>query len=330
MMVLPSHKRDVWFGGVLQIWVTRSCDKACFNCTQGSNLRGPASRITVEQFEVALKSLDGYFGVVGMFGGNPALHPQFDELCALIRAYVPYERRGLWCNKLFGKGAIARETFNPGVSNLNVHCDVEAFEEFKRDWPESLPFGMEDSVHSPVHLSMLDLDSLPMEEFRHRTMDEAARANVEAKCPPPEASDQGPRTMPNTEENRLKLIQDCDINKNWSAMICVVDGQLKGYFCEIAGAQAMMTHDGTYGLDVVPGWWKSSWEAFKGQLFHCHRCGVPLRGKGTYAVDGSAEQTSAYYKDIYKPKDGGRQVEVVDAVSALGHTEKVTDYTRES
>ena len=49
-MVAPSMRRNSYeHGGILQIWVTRACDKACFGCTQGSNLGGKPGMITVEQ-----------------------------------------------------------------------------------------------------------------------------------------------------------------------------------------------------------------------------------------------------------------------------------------
>ena len=81
--------------------------------------------------------------------------------------------------------------------------DREAYDEFRRDWPEARPFGLDkDSRHSPVYLDMTEL--VPDEAERNR------------------------------------LISGCDINQHWSAMIGVFRGQLRGYFCEIAGAQAML------------------------------------------------------------------------------------------
>ena len=72
-MVPPSKPRKGKpDGGVMQIHITRACDLACFGCTQGSNLAGKVTMITPENFEKACASLVDYFGVVGIFGGNPA------------------------------------------------------------------------------------------------------------------------------------------------------------------------------------------------------------------------------------------------------------------
>ncbi|MDE2103067.1 MAG: hypothetical protein KGL39_37830 [Patescibacteria group bacterium] len=297
-MYAPGRRRrGIWYGGVLQIWVTRACDKSCFGCTQGSNLRGPYGRITPAQFETAVQSLDGYFGVVGVFGGNPALHPDFEELCEILARHVPFERRGLWCNKLFGKGAIARRTFNPDVSNLNVHLDQAAFDEFRRDWPESKPFGLDrDSRHCPPFVALADVEP-----------DEAAR---------------------------WQAIADCDINRRWSALIGVFRGELRAWFCELAGSQSMLhQHDPGYpdtGVPVVPGWWRAGMETFADQVrTHCHACGIPTRGFGELAQAGDQgrEQVSATHAAAFVSKSKGRRIELVTDNEQLGDSlDLVTDY----
>jgi hypothetical protein len=298
-MVAPSMRRNCYeHGGILQIWVTRACDKACFNCTQGSNLGGKPGMVTPDQYREAVASLEGYFGIVGMFGGNPAMHPQFDELCQILReSWVPMNQRGLWCNHPRGKGSICRKTFSPKYSNLNVHLDQEAATEFARDWPEAAPYvkGLDgDSRHSPVYVAIQDV------------IDD--------------------------EAERWRLIADCDINKYWSAMIGVFRGELRAWFCEIAGAQAMLhQHDTDYpdtGLPVTPGWWRQGIEAYREQItYHCHRCGVPLRGHGDLAIGGKTEQVSKTHADIYKPKVRGREVQVVTDIEQLGdRLGKATDY----
>lgn len=297
-MISPGDKRPgIWRGGVLQIWTTRACDRSCYGCTQGSNLAGQPDFITPDQFRVAVESLDNYFGVVGMFGGNPAIHPQFDELCQILRGSIPWEQRGLWCNHPKGKGRTAAITFNPAVSNLNVHESQEAWDEFHRDWPECHPFlkGLDsDSRHSPPFVAMKDVIS-----------DEAERWN---------------------------LIQKCDVNRHWSAMICVFRGQLRAYFCEIAAAQAMLHQDEPdypdLGVPVVPGWWKRPMKDFEAQVRkHCHECGIPLRGHGALANSGPYEQVSETHKTIYRPKRTGRTVEIVTELLQLGTPlKKATDY----
>lgn len=302
-MVPPGKKRPgIWRSGVLQIHVTRACDKACFGCTQGSNIAGKVWMIPPEEFAKAVDSLAGYFGVVGIFGGNPALHPKFDELCAIVREKVPYEQRGLWCNHPSGKGSIMRETFNPAVSNLNVHEDREAYDEFARDWPEcrSVLKGLDsDSRHSPPFVAMQDV--IP------------------------------------EESKRWDLIAGCDVNRFWSSMICWIPNRgLRAYFCELAGAQAILhASDPDWpdlGLPVARGWWKRPMQDFAAQVrLHCHACGIPLRRYGQLANGGEYEEVSETHAGIYRPKRREREVQLVTLERADGRTlARATNYLENS
>lgn len=235
-MVAPGTPRaGKYRSGVIQVWLTRACDKACYGCTQGSNLAGPSAMMTPTQFEEACKSLKGYWGVVGVFGGNPAVNPHFEEICEILRGYFPKEQRGLWCNNPLGKGAAMRATFDPAVSNLNVHLDKKAFDEFKRDWPESRPFGLDkDSRHSPCYVAMKDV----LKKFCPTCGGNGwhtAGGNDPADC----GTCYGTGKVYD-EPKAWELISNCDINKHWSAMIGVFRGQLRAWFCEIAGAQSIL------------------------------------------------------------------------------------------
>ncbi len=282
-MIPPSGRRPaVWRGGILQIIVTRACDLACVHCTQGANLKHRPATMTPDQFDEACRSLAGYWGVVGMFGGNPCVHPQFDLLCEIMRGHFPLEQRGIWTNNLMGHGAAARITFWPGHSNLNMHLDAEAREEFARDWPESIPHlrGVDqDSVHSAPWVAMKDV--IP---------DEAAR---------------------------WRLIGQCDINRHWSAAIGVIPGRgMRAYFCEIAASMAALhCADPDWpdvGLPVVPGWWQRPMADFEAQVtLHCHACGIPLRRPGKGAQTGGPEEYTATHAAIVRPKISDRPIELV-------------------
>lgn len=299
-MKAPCDKREkIWRGGIIQIMVTRACDLACHHCSQGSNLAGKPVMMTVDQFDLACQSLEGYFGVVGMFGGNPAMHPQFGDLCQVMRSRIPFVQRGLWSNNLRGKGSHARITFNPRHSNLNVHMNSEAHAEFSRDWPESIPYlkGLEqDSVHGSPWVSMND-----------------------AGIP---------------EDERWRLISQCDVNQHWSAMIGVFRGELRAWFCEVAGAQSMLHENnlnwaGTgepmpdTGLEVKPGWWKESMAAFENQVnTHCHDCGIPMRRDGQFAIGGDHEEFSETHRFIARPKVRDRSVQIVSIGGAIERSER--------
>jgi hypothetical protein len=300
-MVPPSQKRPgTWRGGIIQVHVTRACDLACHHCSQGSNLAGKPVMMSPEQFDQACASLAGYWGVVGMFGGNPTMHPQFPELCRIMRDRIPFLQRGLWCNNLRGRGAIARETFNSRHSNLNVHLDSEAADEFRRDWPESARYlkGEKlDSLHGSPWVAMRDV----IED----------------------------------EEERWRLIGECDINQFWSACLGVIPGRgLRAYFCEIAYAQAALhaTADDAddwpdTGLDVMPGWWRQPMAAFEAQVrTHCHSCGIPMRRPGQLAIMGDREEFSETHRYIARPKVRDRVVQFVHVESLARSILPSTEY----
>lgn len=308
-MYSPQDRRpNKKHGGVMQIIVTSSCNLSCFNCTQGSNLKRPHWVMTPEQFDDACISLKDYFGTIGVFGGCPTLSKHFPAYCKSLQKHFPKDQCGLWANNLFGHGVICRKTFSPQRSNLNVHLDREAYNEFKRDWPESRPFGLtQDSRHSPIFVSMKDV--------------------VE------------------DESERWSLISNCDINKHWSAMIGVFRGELRGWFCEIAGAQSMLhQNDPDYPDTGIPinvtvlgwsrlvdqHWWQHPMKFYKEQAKkHCHECSVPLRGHGELAqAEDGVEQTSKTHLDIYKPKKKDRKVQVVERREELKENpnKKVTVY----
>jgi hypothetical protein len=364
-MVAPGQKRQgIWRGGVIQVWVTRACDKACFACTQGSNLGGKPHMITVEQFEQALLSLKGYFGVTGIFGGNPSTHPQFEELCRLVKLHIPREQRGIWCNNPISlkNAAIMRETFNPAVSNLNVHMDKQAYDLFSKGWPECRPFlkGLDtDSRHAPPYVAMRDVLKKTCERCKgtgdepydnpHTGQVEYGPNNLCQNC-----DDCLGNGWIYDESKAWELISDCDINKHWSAMIGVFRGQLRAWFCEIAGAQSMLHQDEPdypdTGVDITKGapywhqnidyshWWKlpMRYSAFTAQVRkHCHDCGIPLRAYGELAMGGEVEQVSQTHLGVYKPKRKDRRVELVVMQSQLGKepsrtVTRSTDYLENS
>jgi hypothetical protein len=345
-MIAPGQLRpSKWLGGVIQICLTRMCDLSCYGCTQASNTRVKKSFMTPEQFEQAVISLRGYTGVVGIFGGNPALSPHFEEICNILATHIPFRQRGLWCNNPLGKGKIMRKTFNPQFSNLNVHLSQEAYDEFKRDWPECHPCGLhEDSRHSPPYVAMKDVI---LKECSCQELKRADPHNFEGAC-----ATCGDYGFVTDDEKIWELISTCDINQYWSAYIGLFRGELRAYFCEVAGAQASMHEDdpaypdtgviieegGKSGYKFVTSipWWKQPMEYFRNQVrHHCFSCGIPLRGRGELAQSShpnSQEQVSATHVDVYRPKRTDRRVEVVTELQQLGteRLENVVKYIQNS
>lgn len=322
---------------VIQILVTSSCNLACTNCTQLSQLRRKPWFMTPDQFEQACKSLQGYKHVVGVFGGNPCLSPHFAEYCRILRSYFPKEQCGLWSNALLGNGIHCRDTFNPAVSNLNVHLDRDAYQEFKDTWPESMPFGLNvDSRHSPCYVAMKDVLKKVCPDCKG-----------DGECPTSKFGSGDCDVCKGAghiydESTAYDLISKCDINQMWSAGIGVFRGQLRAWFCEIAMAQSIYHQDdpeypdtgmdpttkkGWYGGEV--NWWELPMTQYTNQVRkHCHECSVPLRGYGSLAQsEDGVEQVSETHVAGYLPKRKSRRVELVQVMDQLKSKNlRVTEY----
>lgn len=114
---------------IIQIDVTNVCDKSCANCTRfcGHHRPDKIYFMDLADYERAVMSLKDFPGIVGMIGGEPTLHPQFPEMCEILRRHVAdKKRRGLWSNtgpKFRQYKAIIDETF--GYFNLNDHNENE-------------------------------------------------------------------------------------------------------------------------------------------------------------------------------------------------------------
>ena len=84
------------------------------------------------------------------------------------------------------------------------------------------------------------------------------------------------------------------------------------------------------GVPIDPEWWKLPRQSFSDQvMFHCHQCGIPLRGYGELAQSPQGvEQTSKLYEKVYIPKSSSRAVQVVTSRSQLQEqgVAKMTDY----
>lgn len=81
--------------------------------------------MSLDDIEVALKSLDGWNKVVGCMGGEPTTHPDFIEICKLYQRYFPRRQCGLWTSggPAFNQNReLIAQTF--GVMLYNDHSEV--------------------------------------------------------------------------------------------------------------------------------------------------------------------------------------------------------------
>lgn len=290
-MLAPIDKLNQPRGNrIVQVVVTTKCDvHTCSNCTQLLPFRTDYKEMTLECVEAALRSLEGWPGIVAMFGGNPTMHGRFPELCDLWARYVPERQRGLWTNNLRGYGPIVRTIFPPGKAtfNLNTHGDPRAELEM-RDWLPGVPvYGTSGRNH---HAAMLV-------DYRDLGLSEA---------------------------EWVPLRERCDVNRKWSSGVyqrdtdcpecfgggsgdpyeeppcetCSGTGIVQrpfAYFCEVAGSLDGIRGE-NHGIPAVSGWWKQGMDGFGDQVRQCcdRGCGVPLRATGHQDQDAVYDVSAAW------------------------------------
>ena len=112
---------DAW---LIQIEITNVCNVGCANCTRLIGHHRKSYFMDLEFIEKAIDSLKGFKGGIGIMGGEPTLHPQFEEICELLQKKRVTHKCGLWTSgyKWNEYKEIIKKTFGLGVY-FNDHSD---------------------------------------------------------------------------------------------------------------------------------------------------------------------------------------------------------------
>lgn len=287
-MLAPIEKVRRGGNDTIQVVVTTACDRACSNCTQLLNFRTDYRFMSVECFSDAVNSVREWPGIVALFGGNPAVHPHFNELCEILSEAIPPERRGLWTNHTFKHGEIAAQTFGKGRLNLNAHANPEAAKAMNAAFPGRVIRGSEanPSWHSAILADYRDFGMSDAEWTQKR--------------------------------------EACEINSKWSGAIVERNGKPFAYFCEVAAAIDGIRGENS-GIPATPGWWREYMPVFEHQVKHCcdRGCGVPLKIKGHLDRDDTYD-VSPSWLPFTENHRGKIHIETIGA--AQKQTHEVTDY----
>lgn len=123
--------------------ITYNCGRNCTYCTRyDRHMDGLRYNMSLEVLEEALISYLGFPGLIGIIGGEPLLHPQFKEICELIRKYYPPEKMHLFTS-------VNPETskYKPDIKNTFCHI---AYHPHTKD-QEAIHY------HQPITIAIKDV-----------------------------------------------------------------------------------------------------------------------------------------------------------------------------
>lgn len=225
----------------IQLEVTNFCPKKCSNCTRHCPHIKKPYFMDLDTFTRAVKSMDGYEGMLGIQGGEPTLHPQFEELIQIYDELWTPEKEILMAGRKpiidFGDyhaKNLMDNNHRRGLWSALGPGYYKHFELIQETFPyQCLNDHNNPARHTPMLITRKELGIPDMNWVRYRN--------------------------------------NCWIQHNWSSSITP-----KGAFpCEIMASLDML-YDGPGGWDIEPGWWKREFKDFGKMLELCELCGACL------------------------------------------------------
>ena len=150
--------RPIWENTVIHVDVTNACHLKCANCTRHVGHHRNPFFMGLDTVRKGIASLLDFPGRIGMMGGEPTLHPQFREICAIYRDMIPDRRkREFWTAgwKWGEYRADILDTFDEDRISYNDHTQLSG-----RHQP--LLVAIEDVVEDPEIRRIL-IDNCPFQ-----------------------------------------------------------------------------------------------------------------------------------------------------------------------
>ena len=244
-MISPAQQK------VIQIDITNACPNKCGNCTRFVGHHRKPFMMSFDIFKQAIDSMKGFPGMIGIMGGEPTLHPQFDEFVEYAKSQVrePLRMPGGRYLPQPDFGAYANQNTS-SLSNRKLGLWSSLGDGYYKHFELiQNTFGyqcLNDHKHKGQHISLLMTR----------------------------------KELGITDEQWLPLRDNCWIQREWSASITP-----KGaFFCEVAAALDTL-YDGPGGWPIVDGWWKRTPQQFADQLQWCEMCSACLPVPRVKAAD---------------------------------------------
>lgn len=231
----------------IQIEMTNACVHSCSNCTRFCGHHKSPFFMEWETFKNAVDSLENWPRMIGIMGGEPTLHPQFDRFVEYA-----FEQHPMFYNIGGGK--------KPFQSLSKYMVDSNAIKNVPLNRLRGL--GLWSSVCNTyyTHYERIQ-DSFIFQCINDHTA----------------VSRHQPWLMTRKEfgipdEEWIPIRDNCWWQKSLNSPCITPKG---AFFCEVAGAMDIL-FDGPGGWKVEKDWWKRGPDDYKDQLHWCEMCSGAL------------------------------------------------------
>lgn len=276
---------------IIQIDITNACTKKCSNCTRFCGNHRKPFMMDFDTFKRAVDSMEGFPGIVGIMGGEPTLHPQFEQ-------FVRY-----FASK-FGTPGVLENARGP-IKDFNTHIVRDVF-----DIDRSNRRGL----WSILGKRYYEHYELIQEVFGYQAINDHASPSEHAALLITR------KELGIPDDEWIKMRDACWIQNLWSASI-----HPKGaFFCEVAAALDA-TFDGPGGWPIEPGWWKRKPEDFKEQLQWCEMCSACLKVPSRNANEEIDDVSPAIYEKLVEVRSPKIKQKLINIVPIGGSTGIATD-----
>lgn len=262
---------------IIQIEITNACVHTCSNCSRMCGHHAHPFFMDFQTFKRAVDSMEGYEGTVGMMGGEPTLHPEFERFAAYLASKYP--------KKSGGRSLIAPTDAFMRDLKLEERSYTEVYQEAA---------GMNERVKGPgLWSSLVSNYAKHYETIQDTFTYQCVNDHTASSFHQPVMVTRKDLGIP--DEEWYPMRERCWMQMNWSASITP-----KGaFFCEIAAALDML-FDGPGGWPIESGWWKRTPDGFGEQLKWCEWCGLALETRSRDANEGLDDVSPSFLEKLKK------------------------------
>ncbi len=267
---------------IIQIDITNACVHECSNCTRFCGHHKKPFFMDFETFKRAVQSLKDFKGTIGVMGGEPTLHPEFER-------FVNYLHDNIQYNKISNDFVRPVEDFmgkmqQQEIENWKIHKNVYGKN-------KGAIYGA--GLWSAMPAKYYENYELIQDVFKMQALNDHRNPMYHSPIL------FSRKDMGINDEDWLKLRDDCWAQKMWSASVTP-----KGaFFCEIAASLDML-FDGPGGIPIEHGWWMKDPEEFN-QYNWCELCGIafaPFSRDAREEIDDMSSSILEKLKQKESPK----------------------------